>query len=123
MKVYINRKGERPRYHLSDCLVRVCESYAEERVMNRMKRRRSLSKQQSREETRCLGCGGTVGDVIGFRRGVLLIPGRTTRKSQPANSSRGCGAEASAGRGGFLLPIFRLRGLSLPSGAYIYNEK
>lgn len=40
----------------------------------------------------------TGGDVIGFRRGVLLIPGRNTRKSQPANSSRGV---CVAGRGGF----------------------
>lgn len=43
----------------------------------------------ARVPRRRVGGVGKVGDVIGFRRGVLLIPGWNTRKSQPANSSRG----------------------------------
>lgn len=42
------------------------------------------------------------GDVIGFRRGVLLIPGRNTRKSQPDEFiTRAAEAERGGGGGGF----------------------
>lgn len=84
------------------------------------KRRRSLSKQQSREETRCRGCGGRrdwipEGRVINPRAKYAKIPAGEFITWLRRGSV--CGTR------GFLLPIFRPRGL--PSGAYIYiyNEK
>lgn len=78
--IYNPRGGETAisSVRLPRACVRILRGRAGDELEAVKKRRRSLSKQQPGEETRCRVRGGAAGDVIGFRRGVLLIPGRNT---------------------------------------------
>lgn len=116
--IYKPRERERQRERDRDI---ICQTAAFVCVsLTRTQRRRGESGgDRYQNSSRARRLGGAVGDVIGFRRGVLLIPGRNTRKSQPANSSRGRGGGVCGARR-FLLPIFRPRGSSSPSGAHAH---